>query len=91
MQVTVVVPFGKAVPEAREQDTVTPGQLSVAAGVVNVTTAVDSPGSVDLTMLAGQEPNAGFSRSRTVTRCWQVAVLPFWSVAIQLIRVTPLG
>ena len=33
VQVTVVVPFGKAVPEAGEQLVVTPGQLSLAVGL----------------------------------------------------------
>ena len=34
VQVTVVVPLGKVEPEAGEQTTVVPGQLSVAVGVV---------------------------------------------------------
>ncbi len=33
VQVTVVVPFGKAVPDAGEQLVVTPGQLSLAVGL----------------------------------------------------------
>ena len=33
VQLTVVVPFGKAVPEAGEQLVVTPGQLSLAVVV----------------------------------------------------------
>jgi hypothetical protein len=32
VQVTAVVPFGKAVPDAGVQVTVTPGQLSLATG-----------------------------------------------------------
>ena len=34
VQVTVVVPLGTGVPDAGEQATVTPGQLSVAEGAV---------------------------------------------------------
>jgi hypothetical protein len=34
VQVTVVVPVGKQVPDAGSQETVAPGQLSLAIGVV---------------------------------------------------------
>ena len=39
VQVTVVVPTGNWLPEAGLQTTVTPGQLSIAAGAVKLTVA----------------------------------------------------
>jgi hypothetical protein len=42
VQVSVVVPTGKLEPEGGLQTTVTPGQLSLATGVLNVT-GVDDP------------------------------------------------
>ena len=53
VQVTVVTPFEKAVPEAGLHVTVAAGQPS-AVGEVNVTTAVQRPLSVFLTMSDGQ-------------------------------------
>ena len=67
VHVTVVTPFANAVPDAGVQTGVpTPGQLSVAVGVVYVVTAVHRFGSVDLVMLAGQVI-AGGCVSFTVT------------------------
>ena len=43
VQFTLVVPEGKAVPDAGLQSTRTPGQLSVAVGFVKFTTAVVWP------------------------------------------------
>ena len=54
VQVTVVVPTAKAVPLAGLQLAVAPGQLSVAVGVVYVTTALHWPASAFWVMLAGQ-------------------------------------
>ena len=87
VQVTVVVPFGKAEPEAGEQLVVTPGQLSLAAGA-KVTTAEHWPGSVDLVMFAGHAM-VGLSVSLTVTVKVQVAVFPDVSVAVQVTVVVP--
>ena len=39
VDVTVVVPTGKKLPDAGTETTVVPGQLSVAVGALNVTTA----------------------------------------------------
>ena len=55
VQVTVVVPFANAVPDAGTQVTVGTGHPS-AVGVVNVTTAVQRPGAVFVVMFAGQAP-----------------------------------
>ena len=78
--ITVVVPFGNTEPEGGLLTTVTPGQLSLAV-TIKVTTAVQRPGSVDLTIFAGQVI-VGFSASLTVTVNEQLAdVLPLASVA----------
>lgn len=59
-QFTVVVPFGKAVPEAGVQVTVRgPSQTSLAVGGVNVATAEHDPVSVFKVMLVGQPVSAG--------------------------------
>ena len=90
VQVTVVAPTGNAKPEAGRQATVTPGQLSCAAGNRKVTTAVLVPGSVFLTRSAGWA-SVGLSSSTTVTWKLQVALLPEVSVAVQLTVVVPIG
>ncbi len=54
VQVTVVVPFAKAVPEGGAQVTVGTGQPAEVVGVAKVSTEVQSPGSVVPTMLLGQ-------------------------------------
>jgi hypothetical protein len=59
VQVTVVVPFTKVAPLAGTHATVAPGQLSVAVGVVYVTTALHTPGAVLVRMLAGQVTEGG--------------------------------
>ena len=55
VQVTVVVPLAKAVPDAGLQVTVGTGQ-PVAVGLVKVVTAVQTPGSVFFVMFAGHAP-----------------------------------
>jgi hypothetical protein len=56
VNVLVVVPTGKAAPEARPAvcAVVWPGQLSVPTGVVYVATALHWPASLFTAMLAGQ-------------------------------------
>jgi hypothetical protein len=91
VQVTVLVPFEKADPDAGLQLEVTPGQLSLAVGE-KVTTAEHTFGSVGLVMFAGQLI-VGFSVSFTVTVNEQVVaeVLPLASVALQVTVVVPFG
>jgi hypothetical protein len=90
-QVTAVGPFGKVEPEGGEQvGTPTPGQLSVTAGRLNVTTAVHTLRSVDCVMSAGQMMTGGWL-SFTVTVKLQVAVAPTESVAVQTTVVAPFG
>lgn len=54
VQVTVVVPIAKAVPEGGAQVTVGTGQPAEVVGVVKVSTEVQRPGSVVPTMFEGQ-------------------------------------
>lgn len=58
VQVTVVVPFTNANPDAGTQVTVATGHASEVGGV-NVVTAVHTPGSVFLVMLVGHVPMTG--------------------------------
>ena len=82
VHVTVVTPFANAVPDAGRHVTVpTPGQLSVAVGVVYVATAVHTFGSVDVTMFAGHVIT-GACMSFTVTVNEHVAV--FGGIAASL-------
>jgi hypothetical protein len=53
VQVTVVAPIAKQVPDGGAHTAVAPGQLSVGVGVVNVTVAHPAP--VETLMLAGHE------------------------------------
>src|SRR5215510_2940883 len=95
VQVTIVVPVGKVDPDGGLQATVTPGQLSVAAGVGNVTTLPVANGqdaaAVPVTF-AGQPPvNTGGWLSFTLTVKLHIAsgCTPF--VAVQLTVVMPTG
>lgn len=89
--VTVVVPFGKDVPDGGLLTTVTPGQLSVAV-TVNVVTAEHAFASVDFTMLAGQVIEGAWV-SFTVTVNEQVVVFGVVAASLteQVTVVMPLG
>jgi hypothetical protein len=89
VQVTVVVPTAKQVPEAGEQLTVTPGQLSVAVAT-NVSTEQHIPGSVVPVMGLGHV-TVGASVSLTVTVKVHMPTLPAASVAEQVTVVVPTG
>src|SRR2546428_7363323 len=88
VQLTVVVPFGKVAPDGGLQTTLTE-QLPVAV-TAKETRAEHFPGSVPVTILAGQVI-VGFSTSFTVTANEQAAVLPTASLAVQLTVVVPFG
>lgn len=75
VQVTVVVPLANALPDAGEQVTVGIGQ-PVAEGVVKVTAAVQSPGSVLVVMLVGQAPIVGASRTVVVAGLVRIVEKP---------------
>lgn len=62
----MVVPFGKAKPEAGVQVTVGTGQPAETVGVAKVTAAVHCPGSVFVVMLAGQVIAEGACRMLVV-------------------------
>lgn len=81
VQVTVVVPTGKLDPEAGEQTTVAPGQLSFAVGVGYVTIPAGTP-----EIFAGQV-TVGACVSLTVTVKLQVVAPPLEHVTV----VVPLG
>jgi hypothetical protein len=89
VELTVVVPFGKAEPDGGLLTTVTPGQLSVAV-TVKFTTAEHEPAAAGTDTLSGQSI-AGGSISFTVTVNEQVAVLPPESVAVAITVVVPFG
>ena len=90
VQSTVVVPLAKVEPLAGVQLVVTPGQLSLAAGAAQLTTAEQTLGSVFFVILVGQVI-AGFSLSLTVTLKLQEAVLPLASVTVQVTVLLPLA
>ena len=54
VEVTVVVPTGKRLPDAGTLATVTPGQLSLADGAAKFTNAPQTPGEVLAVIFAGQ-------------------------------------
>jgi hypothetical protein len=86
VQVTVVVPYAKAVPEAGVQTVDLMPTLSVAVGA-NVTTAVEDPGGA-LTLMSAGIVMTGGSVSRTVTLN-DVFVAPFVLVAVHVTLVVP--
>src|SRR5882672_10338519 len=88
--VTVVTPTGKADPLAGTLATlVTLPQVSLAV-TLKVTLLVHCPAAALTMMLAGQVITGPWM-SRTITRCWQVALLPLPSVAVQVTRLVPTG
>lgn len=89
VQVTVVVPTGKAEPDGGWQTTLTPGQLSVAL-TVKVTVADEAAGAAATVMSAGQVMTGG-CWSSTVTVKVQWLALPAASVAVQVTVVVPIG
>src|SRR6266403_2280294 len=86
--VTVVAPSGKADPLAGALTRlVTLPQVSLAV-TLKVTLLVHCPAAALTMMLAGQVITGPWM-SRTITRCWQVALLPLPSVAVQVTRLVP--
>lgn len=87
--VTVVVPFGNAVPDGGLATTVTPGQLSDAV-TLKVTTFEHCPVVVVVTIFAGQV-TVGACVSLIFTVNEQLAELPCASVTEQFTVVVPFG
>ena len=75
-------------PGAGVHEVVTPGQLSLEAGM-KLTTVPESEACV--TVMSGGQAIVGFSVSLTVTVKEQLAVLPEASVAVQVTAVVPFG
>jgi hypothetical protein len=89
VDVTVVVPTGKKLPDAGTLTTVTPGQLSLAV-TLKLTTAPHWFGLFETVILAGQVI-AGGCVSFTVTVNVQEVALPAASVAVDVTVVVPTG
>ena len=89
--VTVVVPFGNAVPDGGFDTTITPGQLSVAV-TVNAVTAEHTFGSVAFTMFAGHVITGGcVSFTVTVNEHVVVFGVVAASLTVHVTVVTPFG
>lgn len=89
LQITVVVPFGNAEPDAGLQTAALVAQLSLTVGA-NIATAVQTFGSVDLMIFAGQVMEGSWL-SLTVTVKLQADGLPAASLTVQFTVVTPFG
>src|SRR5439155_772398 len=89
VQVTVLVPLAKLVPEAGTHRIEPPGQLSVNENA-KLTLVAHSPGAVLTVRLPGQL-GTGRSVSVTVTACVQTAELPQPSATVQMTSVVPFG
>ena len=87
--VTVVVPNANTEPEACVVVKVTPAQLSVAVGAVQVTVALQEPVVLPAVMFAGIPEITGAALSITVMICVAVVKLPAASVAVQVTVVFP--
>jgi hypothetical protein len=86
VHVTVVTPFGNALPEAGLHVTVP--QEPETVGGAYITTAVHRPGSVDVVIFGLQVRK---HNGLTVTRNEQEFVFPDESVAVQVVVVVPTG
>src|SRR3989442_13517862 len=89
IQVTVVVPAGKCA--GASLLTVATPQLSEVTGAPSATPEAEHTPASALTVMAAGQVIVGGSLSTTVTVCWQVLLLPFTSVAVQVTTVVPTG
>lgn len=89
----MVTPGGKFDPLSKPEDcvTVTPAQLSLAVGLIQLTGASHIPGAVDMVILAGQLVKTGISASVTVMLNEQAATLPAASLASKTMLLVPIG
>jgi hypothetical protein len=87
VQITIVLPAGKTLPDEGWQMLVAPGQLSLTTGA-NVTWAEQAPGAVGTTSAVGH-CSTGASPSITETWNWHCATLPDASCAAHVTIVTP--
>src|SRR5882672_10660893 len=89
VQITRLVPVGNCAGALLL--TVTAPQLSLAVGLPNATPVAKQAPAFTLTVTSAGQVIVGTWLSRTTTRCWQVAVLPLLSVAVQVTRLVPVG
>jgi len=90
VQVTVVVPTGKGLPDGGEQDTATlASALSVAVGVENVTGTVEATPQIGALRRGGHSMTGGIVSCATVTRKLQVSRSPQRLVAVHVTVVVP--
>src|SRR5438876_8237603 len=89
VQVTRFVPVGNCAGALLV--IVTVPQLSLAVGLPNATPVAKQAPEFTLTVTSAGQVIVGAWLSRTMTRCWQVAVLPLPSVAVQVTRFVPVG
>src|SRR5207245_657439 len=89
VQVTRFVPVGNCAGALLV--IVTVPQLSLAVGLPNGTPVAKQAPEFTLTVTSAGQVIVGTWLSRTMTRCWQVAVLPLLSVAVQVTRLVPVG
>src|SRR5439155_4208849 len=89
VQVTRLVPLGNCAGALLV--IVTVPQLSLAVGLPNATPVAKQAPELTLTVTSAGQVIVGTWLSRTTTRCWQVAVLPLLSVAVQVTRFVPVG
>src|SRR5215472_15472387 len=86
----MVPPTGKVLPLGGILTTLTAPQLSVAVTEKVTLLLLHSPGSAATTIFDGQVITGGCV-SRTITCCWQVAMLPLLSITVQVTRLVPTG
>src|SRR6266446_4597684 len=89
VQVTRLVPLGNCAGALLV--IVTVPQLSLAVGLPRATPVAKQVPAFTLTVTSAGQVIVGTWLSRTTTRCWQVAVLPLLSVAVQVTRLVPVG
>src|SRR5207248_2836126 len=69
--------------------TVTAPQLSLAVGLPRTTPVAKQLPALALTVISAGQVIVGGRLSRTITRCWHVAVFPLPSVAVQVTTLVP--
>src|SRR5258706_2502787 len=89
VQVTRLVPLGNCAGALLV--IVTVPQLSLAVGLPRATPVAKQAPEFTLTVTSAGQVIVGTWLSRTTTRCWQVAVVPLLSVAVQVTRLVPVG
>jgi hypothetical protein len=93
INVMVVVPIGNVEPLGKPAVCAMdiPGQLSLADGATQLTTAPQIPGVLFTEIFTGHEVNTGSSLSVTVTLKEHTLLLPLASVAVYEMVVVPIG